>query len=66
MNIGKPGSEGPLRPEQPSPYKLERGSGRTLEPPGAQLIIAEWTAPGTPEGAAPEWIAPLHLHREDD
>ncbi len=49
-----------------SPYKLTHGSGRTLDPQGAGLAIAEWTAPGTPEGTAPEWIAPLHLHREDD
>lgn len=29
--------------------------------PDADLVIAEWTAPGG-EG----WIAPLHIHHEDD
>ncbi len=40
--------------------------GIPLKPAGAKLAIAEWTAPGTPSGSSPEWIAPLHLHRNDD
>lgn len=37
--------------------------GIPLKPAGSKLVIAEWTAPGTPLGSSPEWIAPLHLHR---
>lgn len=33
---------------------------------GAELVLAEWTAPGSPEGCEPEPIAPLHRHLEDD
>lgn len=40
--------------------------GISLKPAGSKLVIAEWSAPGTPPGSAPEWIAPLHLHRHDD
>lgn len=40
--------------------------GIPLKPAGSKLVIAEWTAPGTPLGSMPEWIAPLHLHRNDD
>ncbi|MBD3920605.1 cupin domain-containing protein [Paenibacillus sp. PR3] len=28
--------------------------------------MAEWEAPGTPPGEEPIWIAPLHLHHQDD
>ncbi|NIK75495.1 mannose-6-phosphate isomerase-like protein (cupin superfamily) [Paenibacillus castaneae] len=40
--------------------------GQTLEPTGANMAIAEWTAPGTSVGNKPEWIAPLHIHHHDD
>lgn len=32
---------------------------------GADFVIAEWQDPGGPPGP-PRWIAPLHLHRNDD
>ncbi|GLX68756.1 cupin domain-containing protein [Paenibacillus glycanilyticus] len=41
-------------------------AGQLLSAAGANLVIAEWTAEGCEEGAEPYWIAPLHLHREDD
>lgn len=41
-------------------------SGELLFPSGAQLAIAQWEAPGTPQGEQPVWIAPLHLHHHDD
>ncbi|WP_233532181.1 cupin domain-containing protein [Paenibacillus alkalitolerans] len=41
-------------------------NGQILEPKGAMLAIAEWTASGTPSGEKPEWIAPLHIHHKDD
>ncbi|WP_245599852.1 cupin domain-containing protein [Paenibacillus harenae] len=41
-------------------------SARLLAPSGSDLIMAEWTAEGTPEGNEPMLIAPLHLHAEDD
>jgi mannose-6-phosphate isomerase-like protein (cupin superfamily) len=36
-----------------------------LSAPGAELVLAEWTDPG---GGAdpPRYIAPLHIHHEDD
>jgi len=30
------------------------------------FILAEWRAAATPAGSEPEWIAPLHLHHNDD
>ncbi|WP_249305897.1 cupin domain-containing protein [Lederbergia citrea] len=41
-------------------------NGQTLMPEGANIAIAEWTADGTPPGSEPIWIAPLHIHHEDD
>jgi mannose-6-phosphate isomerase-like protein (cupin superfamily) len=37
-----------------------------LSPEGADLVIAEWTAPGCPPDETPELIAPLHIHHNDD
>ncbi|HEY6538985.1 MAG TPA: cupin domain-containing protein [Candidatus Dormibacteraeota bacterium] len=36
-----------------------------LAPPGASLVLAEWTAQGS-VGDAPCYQAPLHLHPEDE
>jgi Cupin domain len=36
-----------------------------LAPAGSNLVLAEWTAPGSPPGE-PQYQAPLHLHHEDD
>ncbi|MFC5650640.1 cupin domain-containing protein [Paenibacillus solisilvae] len=41
-------------------------AGHILAPQGAALVIAEWTAPGCPTGEQAEFIAPLHLHHDDD
>lgn len=40
--------------------------GMPRNPAGSKLVMAEWTAPGTPQGRSPDWIAPLHSHRNDD
>jgi mannose-6-phosphate isomerase-like protein (cupin superfamily) len=40
-------------------------AGRTLGDPDGSFVIAEWTQEG-PRPGAPRWVAPLHLHREDD
>src|SRR5690348_9249725 len=40
--------------------------GQILAPFGADLVLAEWTAPGTSLGVAPQRIAPLHIHHHDD
>jgi quercetin dioxygenase-like cupin family protein len=32
---------------------------------GANFVVAEWKDAGGPPGP-PRWIAPLHLHRNDD
>jgi mannose-6-phosphate isomerase-like protein (cupin superfamily) len=32
---------------------------------GSDFVVAEWKDPGGPPGP-PRWIAPLHLHRNDD
>jgi len=36
--------------------------GETLQPEGTLLAIAEWESPG----GETMWIAPLHIHHEDD
>ncbi|WP_274654473.1 cupin domain-containing protein [Paenibacillus humicola] len=38
----------------------------TLAPDEAELVLAEWTAPGCSQDREPEFIAPLHVHRSDD
>src|SRR5215510_11660991 len=40
-------------------------AGNTLGSPGQDFVIAEWKDMGAPPGP-PRWIAPLHLHRDDD
>jgi mannose-6-phosphate isomerase-like protein (cupin superfamily) len=40
-------------------------AGQTLAPFGADLVIAEWTASGTPVDAEPQLMAPHHLHYQD-
>jgi len=35
-------------------------------PKAPNLVVEEWSAPGTPDGAMAEWIAPLHVHYQDD
>jgi mannose-6-phosphate isomerase-like protein (cupin superfamily) len=40
-------------------------AGHTLGDPDGSFVIAEWTAEGAPP-SPPRWVAPLHLHREDD
>ena len=39
--------------------------GKVLAPPGAVLVLAEWTAQPSP-GGKPLYQAPLHLHEEDE
>lgn len=41
-------------------------TGHLLAAEGANLVMAEWTAEGCAEGTEPDWIAPLHIHHEDD
>ncbi len=40
-------------------------AGTVLGSLGNDFVIAEWQDPGGPAGP-PRWIAPLHLHRNDD
>lgn len=40
-------------------------AGTVLGPAGSDFVIAEWKDGGAPPGP-PRWIAPLHLHRNDD
>lgn len=39
--------------------------GRTIGSADSSFVIAEWRDPGAPPGP-PRWIAPLHLHHNDD
>jgi mannose-6-phosphate isomerase-like protein (cupin superfamily) len=40
-------------------------AGRALGSPDNSFIVAEWRDPGAPPGP-PRWIAPLHVHHNDD
>jgi mannose-6-phosphate isomerase-like protein (cupin superfamily) len=40
-------------------------AGNVLGSVGASFVIAEWKDAGAPPGP-PRWIAPLHLHHNDD
>ena len=40
-------------------------AGNVVGSAGANFVIAEWNNAGGPAGP-PRWIAPLHLHRNDD
>ncbi len=40
-------------------------AGNVLGAVGANFVVAEWKDLGGPPGP-PRWIAPLHLHRNDD
>ena len=40
-------------------------AGNVLGAVGANFVVAEWKDAGGPPGP-PRWIAPLHLHRNDD
>jgi mannose-6-phosphate isomerase-like protein (cupin superfamily) len=40
-------------------------AGNVLGSTGASFVVAEWKDAGGPPGP-PRWIAPLHLHRNDD
>src|SRR5258708_24064525 len=40
-------------------------AGSVLGSVGSDFVIAEWKDAGGPPGP-PRWIAPLHLHRDDD
>ncbi|SFS55181.1 cupin domain-containing protein [Paenibacillus sp. 453mf] len=41
-------------------------NGYILQPKNSRLAIAEWTASGTSLGDTPQFIAPLHIHHNDD
>lgn len=38
----------------------------TLSSLNSNLVLAEWTIEGTPPDSQPEWMAPLHIHHNDD
>ena len=48
-----------------SPVVAPALAGSVLGQVGSDFIIAEWKDAGGPPGP-PRWIAPLHLHRNDD
>jgi mannose-6-phosphate isomerase-like protein (cupin superfamily) len=41
-------------------------AGGRIAAPDAELVIAEWRDPGGATGGSPRYIAPLHVHHEDD
>ena len=48
-----------------SPTVVPPLAGSVLGSVGSDFVIAEWKDAGGPAGP-PRWIAPLHLHRNDD
>src|SRR5215470_14466540 len=48
-----------------SPIIASPLAGSVLGQAGSNFVIAEWKDAGGPPGP-PRWIAPLHLHRNDD
>jgi mannose-6-phosphate isomerase-like protein (cupin superfamily) len=48
-----------------SPLVAPPLAGSVLGTVGSDFVIAEWRDAGGPPGP-PRWIAPLHLHRNDD
>jgi mannose-6-phosphate isomerase-like protein (cupin superfamily) len=48
-----------------SPVNAPPLAGSVLGQIGSDFVIAEWKDAGGPPGP-PRWIAPLHLHRNDD
>ena len=68
--IGLPGSAGSLFNADfcifmNSPILAPPLAGNVLGSVGASFVVAEWKDAGGPPGP-PRWIAPLHLHRNDD
>jgi mannose-6-phosphate isomerase-like protein (cupin superfamily) len=47
------------------PIAAQRLAGTALAPAGSRLVLAEWTAQGSP-GNEPLYQAPLHQHPEDE
>ena len=41
-------------------------AGGQIAAPGAEIVIAEWRDPGGATDGSQRYIAPLHVHREDD
>lgn len=53
-------------PDQPrGTVAIASLSGRKLAPEGSRLVLTEWTIEGESE-TDPQWMAPLHLHHDDD
>jgi mannose-6-phosphate isomerase-like protein (cupin superfamily) len=48
-----------------SPISVPPLAGQTLGSADNSFIVAEWRDAGSPPGP-PRWIAPLHLHHNDD
>jgi mannose-6-phosphate isomerase-like protein (cupin superfamily) len=48
-----------------SGFSVPRLAGRVLAVPGADVVLAEWTADGAADGE-PRIQAPLHRHQEDE
>lgn len=48
-----------------SPTIADRLAGRVLGSADNSFVVAEWQDAGAPPGP-PRWIAPLHLHHNDD
>jgi mannose-6-phosphate isomerase-like protein (cupin superfamily) len=46
-------------------FAAQHLAGTVLAPAGSALVLAEWTAPGSP-GEEPLYQAPLHQHPEDE
>lgn len=41
--------------------------GKKLSPEGSNLVLVEWTIDGgSIDSADPQWMAPLHIHNDDD
>lgn len=48
-----------------TPVAVASLHGKRLAPDGSKLVLVEWTVQGSSSGD-PEWMAPLHIHNDDD
>ena len=48
-----------------SPAAITQLLGQRLAPDGSKLVLVEWTIQGRSLDG-PEWMAPLHVHHDDD
>src|SRR6266700_5618353 len=64
-NVGFAGSEEPCIRSREVDMREMPLAGRVLGSADNSFVIAEWRDAGAPPGP-PRWIAPLHVHHNDD